>query len=92
MPKTEPLYCTFDQDDWAGLSLYNSKGETVVVITNITPEAFSLIKAAPKLLEASTLALRELRGFHLDNDSQAIQELAAAIDEANTAVDFVEET
>jgi hypothetical protein len=41
-----------------------------------------VMHAGPKLLEAAMLALRQLREFYLDNDSQAILDLKAAIAQA----------
>lgn len=41
-----------------------------------------VMHAGPKLLQAAMLALRQLREFYLDNDSQAILDLKAAIQRA----------
>jgi hypothetical protein len=41
-----------------------------------------VMHAGPKLLEAATLALRQLREFYLDHDSQAILDLKDAIEQA----------
>jgi len=71
---------------------FPTRDAAVQVYSRITGQEFTasyeadahlrVMHAGAKLLEASTLALRQLREFYLDNDSQAILDLKAAIAEA----------
>jgi hypothetical protein len=71
---------------------FSSRQHAEQVYYRITGQPFSgsyqadarlrVMHAAPRLLEAATLALRQLREFYLDNDSQAILDLKTAIEQA----------
>jgi hypothetical protein len=72
---------------------FATREAAVEVYSRITGQPFAesyqanghlrVIHAGPKLLEAATLALRQLREFYLDRDSQAILDLVAAIELAS---------
>lgn len=61
------------------IEVSNSAGDSVALWQS---KDLLLREAAADLLNAAQLALRELREFHIDSDSQAILELKAAITKA----------
>lgn len=74
----EPRFGAIDE-----IEIFDAAGKTVAVWHS---SDLLLCQAAPKLLDAARLALRELREFYLDGDSQAIITLKAAISEATSTI------
>src|SRR4051812_1121567 len=86
------LYGHINGEGVQAIGDFSTREAAVQVYTRITGQPFAgsyqadahlrVMHAGLKLLEAATFALRQLREFYVDNDSQAILDLKAAIEQA----------
>jgi hypothetical protein len=86
------LYGHINDEGVEAIGDFSTREKAEQIYARITGQPFTgsyqadarlrVMHAGPKLLEAAALALRQLREFYLDNDSQAILDLKAAIEQA----------